>query len=106
MKRTTKSTRRPKRAEAMTPAQRAVADRKRLRKLGRFILPRLLAREAADKARLRELIAIPKNRRTRKEAFELSDRMAMWIMVATGAVPDAMAHYSSGHTKSRTRTRK
>ena len=65
---------------AMTREQRAVADRARLQRLGRFILPRLLAREAALDARLRHLAAIRPSKRTREEAYELGDLIAMWIM--------------------------
>ncbi len=106
LKTTTKPKRWPKFARAMTPAERAVADRKRLRKLGRSVLPRVLAREAAAAARLKELVAIPAKKRTKDEKRELSDRMAMWIMVKSGAVGDAMSTYGPARTKPRALKRK
>lgn len=77
----------------MSRAERAVADRKRLRMLGRDVLPRFLARMAENQARLRALIAIPAGKRTPSERHELGDRMAIWIMAETGLLKDVQSIY-------------
>jgi hypothetical protein len=64
----------------MTPKQRAAANRKRLRKLAPVVLPRTRARDASQDARMKQLIAVPKAKRTKQEARELSNLMAIWIM--------------------------